>query len=279
MLCSASIFLNKRRGRREFSTNIAELGGIPLLLQAIRHCVDNADLLRTGCALIHHLSTSGSSRNNLFNHNVIDVLLIVMNNYQNSTEILKMCIVSLRQISTDNDLPGQGRYLFIPLLIRLMNLHPNDDGVQFYSLILMGTVGRKEPIHHRLTVPTIVSAMRRFPDHGKIGFFGSLLFWKILSNDSTNNSEALLFISSSGGIECVIAATIANNDNIDGLSTVAHAILTHAWENRPSEQETAVLAFGGNRRIISLITKYNVRNDINANNDDDDDEGVIYVSV
>ena len=244
-----------------------ELGGIPLILQSIIRYVDKTDLTHTGCALIHYLSTFETSRDDLINHNVIDCLVVVLDNHtsNNNTEIINMCLVSLRQISVDNDLPA-GQHEFIPILIQLMNYHPNDEGVQFYSLILIRTAGRTETIHHQLVVPTIVAAMRRFPDHDGIVFFGSLLFWKIISNDNTNTNEALTFISSEGGIESVIAATISNNGNLVGLATVAHAILIHAWEIRPPEQEPAVVAFGGSREIISLITKFNQRNAPNNDN-------------
>jgi hypothetical protein len=271
--CFMFLFMLIKEGEDVNSRRIfIELGGIPLLLQSIIHYVDNTDLTHTGCALIHYLSTFESSRNDLINHNAIDCLVVVLgnDNSNNNTEIINMCLVSLRQISVDNDLPA-GRHEFIPILIQLMKYHPNDEGVQFYSLILIRTAGRTETIHHQLAVPTIVTAMRRFPDHDGIVFFGSLLFWKILSNDNTNTNEALTFISSEGGIESVIAATISNNGNLVGLATVAHAILIHAWENRPPEQEPAVVAFGGSRQIISLITKFNQRNA--ANNDDDDDDG------
>jgi hypothetical protein len=267
--CFMFLFMLIKEGEDVNSRRIfIELGGIPLILQSIIHYVDNTDLTHTGCALIHYLSTFETSRNDLINHNVIDCLVVVLDTHSsnNNIEIINMCLVSLRQISTDNDLPA-GRHEFIPILIQLMKYHPNDEGVQFYSLILIRTAGRTETIHHQLAVPTIVAAMRKFPDHDGIVFLGSLLFWKILSNDNTNTNEALTFISSEGGIESVIAATISNNGNLVGLATVAHAILIHAWENRPPEQEPAVVAFGGSRQIISLITKFNERNA--ANNDDD----------
>jgi hypothetical protein len=244
-----------------------ELGGIPLILQSIIRYVDKTDLTHTGCALIHYLGTFETSRDDLINHNVIDCLVVVLDNHtsNNNTEIINMCLVSLRQISVDNDLPA-GQHEFIPILIQLMKYHPDDEGVQFYSLILIRTAGRTETIHHQLVVPTIVATMRRFPDHDGIVFFGSLLFWKIISNDNTNTNEALTFISSEGGIESVIAATISNNGNLVGLATVAHAILIHAWEIRPPGQEPAVVAFGGSREIISLITKFNQRNAPNNDN-------------
>ncbi|MGK3735738.1 MAG: hypothetical protein ACI8RD_001041 [Bacillariaceae sp.] len=280
--CFMFLFMLIKEGEDVNSRRIfIELGGIPLILQSIIHYVDNTDLTHTGCALIHYLTTFETSRNDLINHNVIDCLVVVMDkrSSNNNTEIINMCLVSLRQISVDNDLPA-GRHEFIPILIQLMKYHPNDEGVQFYSLILIRTAGRTETIHHQLAVPTIVAAMRRFPDHDGIVFFGSLLFWRILSNDNANTNEALTFISSEGGIESVIAATIANNGNLVGLATVAHAILIYAWENRPPEQEPAVVAFGGSRQIISLITKFNQRNDDNDNdNDNNGGGGPLHIAV
>ena len=159
---------------------------------------------------------------------------------------------------------------FLPLLMELMTIHTTDELIQFHSLYLLATAGNSTEAamirHQSIVVPVIVSAMQTYPNNEGMVLVCCLLFWKCLRNDTTNNHEALALLSSSGAIESVITATIAatrnnNNSNNDAaadndvsVATIAYLLLTYVWDNRPLEQERATQAFGGNRRIISLIT-------------------------
>ena len=154
--------------------------------------------------------------------------------------------------------------------LKRMTIHTTDELIQFHSLYLLATAGNSTEAamirHQSIVVPVIVSAMQTYPNNEGMVLVCCLLFWKCLRNDTTNNHEALALLSSSGAIESVITATIAatrnnsnsNNDaaadNDVSVATIAYLLLTYVWDNRPLEQERATQAFGGNRRIISLIT-------------------------
>ena len=162
------------------------------------------------------------------------------------------------------------RMTFLPLLMELMTIHKRDELIQFHALYLLATAGNSTEAamirHQSIVVPVIVSAMQTYPNNEGMVLVCCLLFWKCLRNDTNNNHEALALLSSSGAIESVITATIAatrnnsnsNNDaaadNDVSVATIAYLLLTYVWDNRPLEQERATQAFGGNRRIISLIT-------------------------
>jgi hypothetical protein len=259
-LCFAFLVMMMREEGADSRRLMIESGAIPLIVQAIRRFVHDGTLVHTGCCALYELSCgTTTTRTNIIEHGAIEVLLMAVERQMRHASLVELCLGTLNQLSLEDNMAGRGVIL---LMIKLMLIHSERESIQFYCLVLIRAAGRVDRIPHVLSTPVIVSVMRRFQSSSGVLFFGCAVLWQLLTADA--NNEALDLISSCGGLECVVTAT-AMHGNVFGLPPVAHLILSHAWENRPPDNESATRAFGGTEGVISLITGLSIED-----NDDDD---------
>ena len=253
--------------------DLLQLNGVPLILQAMRKFENDEALIHTGCCAMYQLC-GRSMRGNLIRHGAINDLLGAIERFTEVESIVQLSLATLNKLSLDANFSG---IPIIPLMLRVMTEYHDDDTVQFYCLVLVRAAGRAGPLPIESIIPATLAAMREFPDSGGILFFGCAVMYQILIRHDNGQRDALNLITSSGGLECVISAARRHN-GVSGLAPVAHLILLHAWENRPTDRENvaATQAFGGTEQIIPLISGLDVGGMMNRaarnNNDDDDDD-------
>jgi hypothetical protein len=247
-------------------------GGIQILLQASREWSYDAGVLHTILCVLYQLTTR-TTRQSLVDHGAMPLLSGCILTHCNHNSIIELILGTLNQLSIVSETIFSG-YVLVPKMLFLLALYPNNETVQFFGMVLLRAAGRTDPVPLEPAANRVMEALKRFPDASGVLFFGCALMWQLLRFHNNEQNEALTLFTSMGGLELVINAVHRHND-VYGLVPVAHLILMYAWENRPTENETATESFGGSDEIANLITGLDdnlaLRNN-DANNEDDDDD-------
>jgi hypothetical protein len=251
-------------------------GGIQILIQACREWSYDGGVLHTILCVVYQLTTR-TTRQSLVDHGVVPLLSGCIMTYCNHNSIVELILGTLNQLSNVSETIFSGNSL-VPKMLLLLTLYPKNETIQFFGMVLLRAAGRTDPIPLEPAANRVIAALQRFPDASGVPFFSCALMWQLLRFHNNEQNEALTLFTLMGGLELVISAVHRHND-VYGLGPVAHLILMYAWENRPTENEAATLAFGGSENIANLITGLNdnmpLRNNgedggNNGENDDDD---------
>jgi hypothetical protein len=225
-----------------------EVGGVQLILGAMRRFEDEPRLLHTGCYALHQLGFIRRSRSLILSHGGINILLRSVERHMDDVSLVDLCLSALSKLSDEDNLAGHGA---VPLIMKSMARWPDEQSIQGHNLVLILRAVGQEPIPHQTSIDLILAAMRKFPEYASLQFFACAALREILQH--SRGREALDIISSKGGIECVLNAVKRHHD-IFGLQPMALLVLMHIWERQLTEQQTSITAFGGSENTIAMIT-------------------------
>jgi hypothetical protein len=234
--------------------DFVRLGGLPVLMGSAEKWERETKVLQSALFTMYQLSYR-TSRQSLIDNGAITFLTRCIERHPINRIVVELALGALNQISLVSPSPFREpeHSRLVPVLLALMATHEKTESIQFYSMVVLRSASSAHHLPRRGTLGRVLAAMRKFPDAGGILFFGCSLIHELLARHNNNEDEVLTLISTMGGLEVVINA-VHDHPDVYGLSAVAHLILLHAWDERPTEGDAATRAFGGSSEFIPRIT-------------------------
>lgn len=228
---------------------VVNLGGVHLVMAAMRNFEEDPRLLHTACYALHQFGFTRRIREIVVAHDGIAIFLEAIENHLGDADLVDLCLSALGKLSDEGNLDWP---TISPLILRTMARWPLAPTIQGHSLVLLIRATGQIPTSMvdgviRYTIRT----MHNFPCSANLQFFACAVLREILERIPTENVRARILAE--GGMERILMALVSHRDSY-GLQPMGLLALMNVWERRTPVEVAASEAFGGSMRAIAAVT-------------------------
>ncbi len=228
---------------------VVNMGGIQLVIQAMRNFQDDPRLLHTACYALHQFGFTRRIREMVVALDGGKLFLEAIDNHIDDSALVDLCLSALGKLSDAWPLNWE---TVSPLILKTMERWPKSSSIQGHCLVLLiRATGQTSDSSIDAAIRQSVRVMKNFPSTPSLQFFACAVLREILERMPTASVRNRVL--EEGAMEYVVKA-LMNHRDAYGLQPMGLLAIMNVWERQTLLERAATTAFGGNELAIAAIT-------------------------
>jgi hypothetical protein len=229
---------------------VVNLGGIQLIIGAMRNFNDDPRLLQTACFALLQFGFNRRIREIILSLNGVDLFSEAMENHIDNSDLVDLCLSALSKLG---DRTVSDWSTISLLVLKVMGRWPGIASIQGHSLVLLIRSSGRLPMRSMMrdAVHQTVRVMKNYPNTPTLQFFACAVLRELLEGAAAVHARKCVL--EEGGMEYVVKALMHHRDHF-GLQPMGLLALMNVLERRTPEEAAATTAFGGDERTVAAIT-------------------------
>lgn len=228
---------------------VVNLGGVHLVMAAMRNFDEDPRLLHTACYALHQFGFTRRIREIVAANEGVTIFLDTIEHHLYDSDLVDLCLSALGKVCDDDNLDWAA---ISPLVLRTMDRWPLEPSIQGHSLVLLiRAMGQIPGYLVDQAIRYTVRVMKNFPSSANLQFFACAVLREIL--ERMPSEQVRNWVLEEGGMECIVMSLVNHRESY-GLQPMGLLALMNVWERRTPAEAAATVAFGGNERAIATIT-------------------------
>lgn len=229
---------------------VVNLGGIQLIIEAMRNFDDDPRLLHTACYALLQFGFNRRIREMILALDGVDLFSEVMENHINDSDVVDLCLSALGKLG-DRRIFDWGT--ISEVILKVMGRWPRISSIQGHCLVLLIRGAGRLPMRYtKDAIRLTVQVMKNYPSTPTLQFFSCAVLRELLEG-APATSHVRKWVLEEGGMECVVWALVHHRDHF-GLHPMGLLALMNVLEHRTPGEAAATTAFGGDERAVAAIT-------------------------